>query len=206
MITLTDITGLAGLAFATAVLLAPLAGRAGARVPLVVLGSLFVLMLLPLPPDNLPFAAYLRGTIGDLSLPTLLLLASTAAVRYGLLQPVLTPGASTMRTRIALLLPMAAACLLYPLALGATAYDSYAWGYGEPWFVAALLCAVILAALARLPLVAPAIALAVLGWSVGWLESGNLWDYLLDPMLCIYASGRPLALTVRAWRKPAQQT
>ena len=31
MITLTDITGLAGLAFATAVLLAPLAGRAGAR-------------------------------------------------------------------------------------------------------------------------------------------------------------------------------
>jgi len=31
------------------------------------------------------------------------------------------------------------------------------------------------------------IALAVLAWSTEWYESRNLWDYLLDPMLFIYA-------------------
>ena len=31
------------------------------------------------------------------------------------------------------------------------------------------------------------IALAVAAWSAGWYESPNLWDYLLDPWLAIYA-------------------
>jgi len=31
------------------------------------------------------------------------------------------------------------------------------------------------------------IALAVAAWSFGWYESTNLWDYLLDPWLAIYA-------------------
>ena len=29
--------------------------------------------------------------------------------------------------------------------------------------------------------------LAALAWSLGWYESGNLWDYLLDPFVAIYA-------------------
>jgi hypothetical protein len=31
------------------------------------------------------------------------------------------------------------------------------------------------------------VATALLAWSLGLLESGNLWDYLLDPWLSIYA-------------------
>jgi hypothetical protein len=31
------------------------------------------------------------------------------------------------------------------------------------------------------------IALAVAAWSAGWYESPNLWDYLLDPWLAVYA-------------------
>jgi len=35
--------------------------------------------------------------------------------------------------------------------------------------------------------VALCIALAVFAWDIGWYESNNLWDYLLDPLLSIYA-------------------
>jgi hypothetical protein len=36
-------------------------------------------------------------------------------------------------------------------------------------------------------LVALCIAFAILAWTVGWYESSNLWDYLLDPWIAIYA-------------------
>ena len=31
------------------------------------------------------------------------------------------------------------------------------------------------------------LALAIVAWSVHWHESANLWDYLLDPFLAIWA-------------------
>jgi hypothetical protein len=39
------------------------------------------------------------------------------------------------------------------------------------------------------------IALAVVAWSAGWYESPNIWDYLLDPWLAIYA----IALEGKHW-------
>ena len=87
-----------------------------------------------------------------------------------------------------------------------TQTDPYRWGYGEPWFLAALLLVAIIGNLSRLPLVAASISLAVLAWAVGWYESTNLWDYLIDPLLCLYALGvtsRPLLSAFAARRKPA---
>ena len=201
----TDLTGLAGIALAAAVVLHSLSGRPNekvkARAPALVLGGLFVLMLLPLPLIDLPFAGYVRGAIGDLSITSVLLLALVAASRCGLEAGTAASGSDPMRKRASLLLPLAAGCALYPLALGATQLDPYQWGFGEPWFLAALLLVAILAKLLRLPLVAASIALAVLAWVTGWYESANLWDYLLDPMLCLFALGRLLAMTVTGSQK-----
>ena len=196
----TDLTGLAGIALAAAVVLPSLSGRPNGKVkalePALIFGGLFVLMLLPLPLIDLPLAGYVRGAIGDLSITSVLLLAIAAASRCGL-----KAGTDPAHKRASLLLPLAAGCALYPLALGATQLDPYQWGFGEHGFLAALLVVAILGKLFRLPLVAASIALAVLAWAAGWYESANLWDYLLDPMLCLFALGRLLAMTVTGSHK-----
>ncbi len=200
MMAFTDISGLAGVALAAALLLVSLGGRLSAKAPALIFGGAFVLMLLPMPPAGLPLAAYVRGATGDLSITAVLLVACAAAAHCGWLPSRGIHSASAGRLRVALLLPAFAGCLLYPMALGATPVDAYAWGYGEPWFLALVLAVAIAGALLRLPWVAPAIAFAVLSWAVGWYESGNLWDYLIDPMLCLYAIVKTLAMAF--WAKP----
>jgi len=178
----TDLTGLAGIALALAALCALVLRRVpvAQRVAASAAGFVFVLLLLPL--AELPLAAYVRGMTGDLSISTLLLLAYAAAQQAGGWPPQDVP-----RRIGAWLLPVLAAAVLYPLALGAAPYDSYRWGYGEPWFLALLLALAVAGTALRMPLVAVSISLAVLAWGLGWYESGNLWDYLIDPLLAIYA-------------------
>lgn len=179
----TDLTGLAGIALAVAALCGLCARRLWLAQStlaqcLAVLGA--ALMLLPF--GGLPLAAYVRGMIGDLSITTLLMLAYAVGRRAACF-----PQADAPRRRASLWLLVLAACTLYPLALGAGSYDPYRWGYGDPYFLLLLLVLALAGRAFRLPLVAPAICLAVLAWVLGWYESSNLWDYLLDPLLSIGA-------------------
>lgn len=189
MASFTDLTGLAGVALALAVVV----GLALNRLPLakrvapVATGAAFVVLLLPV--GDLPLAGYVRGMTGDPSIATLLLLGHAAARHAGLLPPL-----SVARRIGGLLLLVVAAAILYPLALGAAPYDSYRWGYGDPWFLGLLLALALAAIALRMPLVALSLSLSVLAWAAGWYESGNLWDYLIDPLLVIYAVGALLRL------------
>ena len=182
MFNFTDLTGLASVASAStaAVLLMP--GIANITKPRlrVLLGSVFMLMLIPF--GELSIAAYLRGAIGDLSITTLVL------VWCALLKPWFGCGTDDIKTRRALLILVALVALMfYPLALGMTAFDPYRLGYGDMKFVAELLLVALAAWLWKYDLIASCIAFAALAWAVGWYESGNLWDYLLDPWISIYA-------------------
>ena len=80
------------------------------------------------------------------------------------------------------------------MALGAGAYDPYRLGYGDPRFVAALLLFALFAWFGKFMLISLCIAFATFAWAAGWYESGNLWDYLLDPFVSTYA---PVAITIR---------
>ena len=134
------------------------------------------------PLAGLPAAAYVRGIIGDLSIPSLVLLMLT------ILRPLLgwhSPGTKAGFT-IQILITVAALGL-YPLALGLGYFDPYRLGYGSLWFLSVLLLVALVACFRRLPLVALCIALSVFAWNIGWYESSNLWDYLLDPLLSVYA-------------------
>ena len=178
----TDLTGLAGVALAVTATVPLLPGMVNiARVrPGLLLAGVFVLLLIPA--GTLPLAAYVRGMTGDLSITTLVLLCCA------MLRPWCGCVAVQAKHRLALLGLIALAALaLYPMALGAGAYDPYRLGYGEPFFVSVLLLLALAAWLCRLPLVALCIALATLAWSVGWYESDNLWDYLIDPFVSVYA-------------------
>lgn len=151
---------------------------AGERAVAAVFAVLCAAFLLPL--GGLPLAAYVRGAVGDPSVGTLVLIGAS-------LLPGLSPPAGKVPRLSSLLVVLAAAFLLYPLALGAGALDPYRWGFGSPWFVAAVIAVGLAAHLWRWPLVPLVVAIGVLAWSVGCYESRNLWDYLLDPLLVAYA-------------------
>jgi hypothetical protein len=65
--------------------------------------------------------------------------------------------------------------------------DPYAWGYGSNIFLLAVLLSAVICALANWTKGTWIIGLAIIAWVIHWHESANLWDYLLDPLLVIWA-------------------
>lgn len=200
MIAFTGMTGLAGSAIVMVAAAVSLPGATRMKRSYLVLlaGAVAVAALAPF--GALPAAAYLRGATGDLSITSLVLLA------LAVLRPLCgkpgsaIPGKEGDRQALLLLIVLAAAWL-YPLALGVGRFDPYRMGFGDPWFVGALLLLALAACFRQRFLPAICIALAVLAWSAGWYESNNLWDYLLDPLLAVYAAGALARRGVRGMLK-----
>ena len=124
---------------------------------------------------ELPLAAYVRGVIGDLSVVLSLLLWSS----------VLLPSRSApISFKLAIVLISLA---FYPLALGLGMIDPYAWGYGSIGLLVAVLLFALVCGLAGWMKGVWIIAIAIIAWAAHWHESANLWDYVLDPLLAIWA-------------------
>jgi len=172
---ITDLTGLAGLAFAALALLLRWPRLVGLtdfhRITL----AAVVLLALLMPINGLSVAEFLRGMVGDLSVTTLLLLVLTSRKNSA---PIATAT---------LLLIASLGIILYVTALGFSSIDAYRFGFGSLPLLAGLLTLAILGWWRKNVTLALAISLAVLAWSVGYYESTNVWDYLLDPLLFIYA-------------------
>ena len=142
----------------------------------------FVALWCPVGPALLPIVAYLRGISSDPSM-TLVTLACLALFRSVSGFP-----AIEKREQLAVFAAVAAAALfLYPLALGWGDWDAYRLGWGAPGMWVALLLVSLVCWLQGLRLLPMLVALALLAWTAGLLESTNLWDYLLDPWLAIIA-------------------
>jgi len=77
----------------------------------------------------------------------------------------------------------------YPLALGLGMFDPYALGYGSIGFLIGVLAFAVICGLANWNQGVWIIAIAIIAWTFHWHESANLWDYLLDPFLGIWAIG-----------------
>lgn len=176
----TDLTGLASVAGATTASLLLLPGIARITKPrlAILLGAVFVLLLIPF--GTMPIAAYVRGASGDMSITTLVLLWCA------LLRPWCSAIKGNHHFALSAMIVLAALAL-YPMALGVGAHDPYRLGYGDPLFIAVLLLLAMLAWFWKFSMIALCIAFATLAWAVGWYESDNLWDYLLDPFVSLYA-------------------
>jgi hypothetical protein len=148
-------------------------------------------------PWSLPFVAYIRGVTGDLSvISTMLILftwSSWSSCRLSSATPFIIAFVSI---------------LFYPFALGFTMFDPYAWGYSSIIFVSAVIVVAFLLFFTKQSWEALMVSLAVIAWSIHWHESTNLWDYLLDPFLAVWAIvisirwlvwGRPEPVTYSAW-------
>lgn len=182
----TDLTGVASVASAMAafVLLLPSAKRL-ARSRLAMLQvAVFAAALIPF--NGFPIAAYVRGATGDLSVTTMVLLWCALLRPWSKTSHGCAAADSSNRQALLALIAVAAVAL-YPMALGLGAFDPYRLGYGSWLFVTALLLVALAGWFRRYYLIALCVALAALAWAIGWYESGNLWDYLLDPFVAIYA-------------------
>ena len=124
---------------------------------------------------NLPLAAYVRGVTGDLSIVLTLLLWSS-------LLPANKPAPIAFKLAVATI-----ALCFYPFALGVGMSDPYIWGYGSTIFLISVLLFAVICGLANWAKGVWMIAIAIIAWSVHWHESINLWDYVLDPFLAIWA-------------------
>ena len=124
---------------------------------------------------ELPLAAYVRAVTGDLSIVLTLLLWSS----------VLLPSRrAPIGFKLAIVL---VSLMFYPLALGLGMIDPYAWGYSSLGLFIGVLVFALVCGIAGWTKGVWIIALAVLAWAGHWHESTNLWDYVLDPLLAIWA-------------------
>jgi len=140
-------------------------------------------------PLELPLAAYVRGFTGELSITSMLLLWTAYFSPKEIHVPVV------MKAWIAVV-----AIAFYPLALGVSMLDPYAWGYGSITLLAAVIATALIAWIAGSNRIAIILAVAILAWAAGWHESANLWDYILDPFLGLWAIG---SLIRSSWRARA---
>lgn len=141
---------------------------------------------------ELPFVAYIRGVTGDLSIVLSLLLWGS-----------LLPSGKATPIAFKLIIAIIAICF-YPFALGLGMIDPYAWGYGSTLFLIAVLVFAIVCALANWTKGVWIIAIAIIAWAAHWHESSNLWDYLLDPFLAIWALVAFIGMLYRRRRDKAR--
>lgn len=200
MMHFTDITGLAGVALAIVTFLLRLPFFARLQLNLKIVLAVGLVVLAAIPFDGLSAIEFVRGISGDLSIPTIILLtlflflprpisggradmgAETLLYHRANLRPSRPPARGKL-----LMLIVITALVLYPMALGVSTFDPYRLGFGNLWLIAGLLIVAVVAWFQQYTLISLSISLAVLAWSVGWYESNNLWNYLIDPWVSIYA-------------------
>jgi len=79
------------------------------------------------------------------------------------------------------------AIVFYPLALGVSMIDPYQWGYDAAELTGGLVLVSIYLWVRGLRTTAWIVVAGLVAHEIRLLESDNLWDYLFDPLLVIYA-------------------
>jgi hypothetical protein len=145
--------------------------------------GLFGALLLPIYGNSA--SAHLFGVIGQLSVVTMLLLLDRTASHFWRRAVV-----SEAELQIVLGAVAVVGAGFYVLALGVSPFDPYTLGFRPALLGAILLLAGVLAYIKRKPGLLVLVAIPLLAYDMRALESPNLWDYYIDPLLVLYASVR----------------
>ena len=155
----------------------------------------FIPLLAPvialLPVAGQPVYTYIRGAIGDLSIVSQGLIFAFVIQR--LLQKQLVDDASKQQLPVIISIM---GILLYPAALGLGPVDTYSIGYQGVLMPLAVLSITLWLFYAHALLASGLLAFTALMAAINALESNNLWDYLLDPLLFFYMSCQ---LLMQSW-------
>jgi len=176
-------------ALAVALCMPGLGGRPGRAVTVVVLAA----ALLWVPVAGSSGLAALRGAIASPAVTTLVILAALLLARCRGVSLFASGGRAHIAALVAL-----TGLLFYPPALGVGPVDPYGWGYDTAALPLAAGALAMVCGVAGRWVVAGALTAALAAWRLQLLDSPNLWDYLIDPLLAI---GGLLALVVYAVRR-----
>ena len=157
--------------------------KAGAW-PLWLAAILFLGLWLPYGDAGLLLLGYARGALSDFSVTSVVLSVLFIGQRSGFLN-----GPGDVEKRALFIALSFAALLLYPTALGWGDWDAYNLGWGSTAGVAVLSLLMLFCFWRRFRLLPLLMAAALLAWSIGLLESTNLWDYLIDPWIACVSIG-----------------
>lgn len=146
---------------------------------------------------GLPLLAFVRGILSDLSVTSVFLAVLVIAQRMGVAVPIPRHEKRGVYAAVAL-----AAVVLYPTALGWGDWDAYRLGWGSAGWVMGLSLLSLLCFFRGLRLLPLLISAALIAWSFGVLESGNLWDYMIDPWIACVSIGVVLKAGLRLFRPP----
>lgn len=160
-----------------------------------------------LPAVQLPLVLYSRAIFGDLSIVTLVLFCAHLVNHFFLVKnnSGTTPdekvkGSSVrcfekeIRYLCAAIIPVAV--ILYPTALGWTYFDLYAQGYYPTLLSGLIICWWSYCVWNKQFFLAVSLGFSLVAWAFDVLDSNNLWDYLIDPVLVVYA----ISVVVWNWR------
>lgn len=160
--------------------------------------SLVAAAVAVVPVGGLPLARWLHGFAPPLSVPFLALLLDVALATDGGRRPF-----DARARRAGVWFGAIAGLALYPAALGLGAFDPYILGW-RPVGVATAAAVVAAGLLLAGNRFGWALVAATLAWHAGCLESGNAWDYLVDPVFMVLAVGNLACTAVTALvRRPA---
>lgn len=141
----------------------------------------FAVSLIPV--NNLSLASYLAALFGSLSITSIVLLCSYLYFRCT--GNTVLPTIKRDLFRIYFIIGITA-IIIYPSALGISIWDLYAEGY-YPIILGPIMFAVFALGIVRnWTYLASIVGVVFTAYGVGILESDNLWDYLMDPLLSIF--------------------
>lgn len=191
---------------ALTLLLQYVAGRAGLMrrgAALAALSGAAALAVCAAPVGGHSVGGWVRGVSANFSIPLMAILAATAW-EHTAGRPLMRDAEWTSFWAFGLL----AGATLYPFALGVGPVDPYEWGWQfSPLFPVVSLAAAWLIWFRR-PL-GWLLLLASAACRLRMLESGNYWDYLVDPVYFVTCC---VALSARLWsragvgRRPSRAT
>ncbi|MGW8248397.1 MAG: hypothetical protein ACWGOV_09830 [Acidiferrobacterales bacterium] len=147
-------------------------------------GVVIVALVLLVPVHGLSLFQYQWSVIGDLSLTSKTYLIAWILYRVG--GPVVTDMNEIRKVlgAIAIL-----GLVFYPLSLGLSPFDPYGAGYSASVLIIFTVVTLAYGMRKGYFVLTAAMLLALWSYLLGLMESDNLFDYLLDPLLFLYAAG-----------------
>ncbi len=144
---------------------------------------LFVISFIPFTGDSINL--YFRGLLNDLSITSIILLCSY----------LYKPDRDREQTSVIFFIIVITGLFFYPAALGFSAIDPYSWGFLNKdhglfppiIFLCSLSGLMLYALIKNNTLLLLSLVLSTLAYQFRVLESQNIWDYLFDPVIFIYA-------------------
>ncbi len=145
------------------------------------------LLILIIPFSGLPVFYYIRGATGELSVITVIILSGVITGKFYNIE-ILNKNSTEYFYIVIFVIGL----IFYITSLGYGQFDPYGLAYGNLVLPSGLLIFTALLIWKKQYGLAMLLTVPVIAYETGVLESNNIWDYLIDPFLWLYATGRAI--------------